>query len=90
MRSNSEFTVTFNPNNGDAVITEKVKYEEKVTKPADPTRYGYKFQYWTLDDKKYDFETSVTGPITLVAKWEKLPDKGNRYGNFKKFCVWAL
>ncbi|MBQ9740748.1 MAG: Cna B-type domain-containing protein, partial [Kiritimatiellae bacterium] len=38
---------------------------------ADPTRSGYTFKGWTLGGTAYDFNTPVTGSITLKAKWEK-------------------
>ena len=63
------YTVTFNPNNDVASWTEQVEDGETVEKPADPTREGYTFDGWYLNDEKYDFNTPVRGNITLVAKW---------------------
>lgn len=36
---------------------------------------NYKFLGWYLNDTKYDFDTKVTGDITLKAKWEYVPTK---------------
>ena len=43
----------------------------KVEKPADPTKDGYTFLGWYLNDELYDFESPVNGDIILVAKWEE-------------------
>ena len=41
-------------------------------KPAGvPEREDYLFDGWTLNGELYDFETPVTEPIILVAKWAK-------------------
>ena len=53
-----KYTVTFDSNGG-----------SKVSKPSNPTRTGYKFSGWTLNNKAYDFNSKVTSNITLVAKW---------------------
>lgn len=66
------YTVTFNVNGGTPAIikAQKVTENTKVTKPADPTKDGgYAFEAWTLNGEDYDFNTPVTGDITLVAKW---------------------
>ena len=66
-----DFVVTFDPANGEKTFTQNVFDGEKATKPADPTRNGYNFEYWYLDDENtaYDFNKPVTGNITLTAKW---------------------
>lgn len=64
-----EFTVTFG---GDGVTskTQKVIEGQKLEKPADPTRTGYKFLGWYNGSAKYDFDSVVTGDVKLTAKWE--------------------
>ncbi|MBR5663034.1 MAG: InlB B-repeat-containing protein [Bacilli bacterium] len=63
-------TVTFNPNNGGSTTSTEVEYGEKVDAPANPSKDGYTFSYWKLNDSQYDFaNTTVTGPITLVAEY---------------------
>ncbi|MBQ2471233.1 MAG: leucine-rich repeat protein, partial [Acholeplasmatales bacterium] len=45
---------------------------EKIKRPIDPTKLGYTFGGWYIDSlttSPYDFETGVTGNITLYAKW---------------------
>ena len=64
-----EFTVTFDTNGGSTVETQTVKEGEKVTKPATPTKAGYKFEGWFIGDTAYDFSTPVNSNITLTATW---------------------
>ena len=46
-----------------------VQAGEKAIEPDVPSRRGYQFTDWYLDDTKYDFNTAVTGNMTLTAKW---------------------
>ena len=57
-------TVVFDSCGGTAVETVTVKNKKTVQKPADPTREGYTFEYWTLDGEKFDFSTKITKDIT--------------------------
>ncbi len=52
------------------VQTEKVKENETVAKPVDPTRKDYSFVGWYLGNKEFDFKTKITKDITLKAKWK--------------------
>ncbi len=45
---------------------------DKVTKPKDPFRAGYKFDKWLLNDEEFDFDTELQYNIALKASWEKL------------------
>ena len=64
-------TVTFDSNGGSSVPSQKVKYGETVTKPADPTKENATFEGWYLGNNKYNFEDKVTESITLKAKWQE-------------------
>lgn len=68
---NKSYTVTFDSNGGSLVKAVEVKKRDKVDKPSDPTRDGYQFGGWYLDDELFDFDTKITKNITLVAKWVK-------------------
>ena len=73
-------TVTFNSDGGTQVEEAKVLSGQKVAKPTDdPTKSGHTFTGWYLGDKKYNFDTPVTAPLTLTAKWEKNPSSGGYY-----------
>ena len=46
-----------------------------VTKPADPTKSGYTFGGWYMEntyENPYDFHAAVTGSLTLYAKWNSI------------------
>lgn len=64
-------TVTFDTNGGSAIASQAVGDNAKAKKPADPTRPGWVFDGWYLNDRKYDFNTPVTQGITLKAGWRK-------------------
>lgn len=67
------FDILFDEAGGSEVADQKVAYDGTVTEPAAPTKADYQFKGWTLNGEAYDFTTPVTGSITLVAQWEKLP-----------------
>ena len=46
-----------------------VQAGETAIEPDVPSRQGYQFTDWYLDDTKYDFDTAVTKDMTLTAKW---------------------
>ena len=54
-----------------------VQAGEKAIEPDVPSRQGYQFTDWYLDDTKYDFNTAVTGDMTLTAKWTVCDHKGS-------------
>ena len=64
-----KYTVKFDSNGESKVSSKEVTSGSKVSKPSNPTRTGYKFSGWTLNNKAYDFNSKVTSNITLVAKW---------------------
>ena len=73
-------TVTFNSDGGTPVEKAKVLRGQKVAKPTDdPTKSGYTFIGWKDADGAYDFSKPVIAPLTLTAKWEKVPSSGGYY-----------
>lgn len=68
---------TFDANGGSAVDSQTIDSGGKIAKPADPTREGYDFAGWYKDSgfaDAWDFATdTVTGPVTLYAKWTEEP-----------------
>jgi len=70
------YTVSFDANGGSAVASQSVRYGSKATQPTDPTRTGHTFQGWYTarsGGSKYDFNQTVTGDVTLYARWVKEP-----------------
>lgn len=70
--NNTLYTITFNSNGGSAVLSQLVEENNKSKKPEDPTKEGYDFKGWYYNNKEFDFESTVTKDITLIAKWEKI------------------
>ena len=71
-------TVTFVPNGGSDVASQMVANGTAVTKPAAPTRKGYRFKGWyeeigENEYKLFDFSTPIKDNITLYAQWEEVP-----------------
>jgi len=67
------YNVTFDSAGGTAVSVQKVeKAGAKASRPEDPEKAGYIFTGWTLGGVAFDFNTVITGNITLVAQWESL------------------
>ena len=66
------YTVSFESNGGTAVDSQEITENGTVTKPEDPTREGYTFAGWYVDEgleTPYDFSQAVTHNFTLYAKW---------------------
>jgi uncharacterized repeat protein (TIGR02543 family) len=72
-------TVTFNSNGGSFVPSQSVIGGESATRPADPTRDGYVFKGWFLDDglSRWAFDRAVETSMTLHARWDR--DRTARY-----------
>ena len=84
------YTVTFKVDNGSSDSVFTIEENTKVTKPSNPTKKGYTFKGWYLNDKLFDFNTPITSNITLVAKYNKnVVVNNNRYTsseNKKEVC----
>ena len=63
------FTVTFDSDGGSAVASQTIEEGNKAIKPEDPTKNGYEFAGWYNGNTEFDFSTSITGDLTLKAKW---------------------
>ncbi|MBR4742608.1 MAG: InlB B-repeat-containing protein, partial [Oscillospiraceae bacterium] len=80
----NEYTVSFNANgHGTAPAPQTVTYNGKATEPETLTETGYTFGGWYTEaacTNAYDFDTPVTGNVTLYAKWT-----ANRY-----YITWVV
>lgn len=65
-----EYTIKFDTDGGSIIESIKVKENDKIEKPSDPTKEGYDFAGWYYNDKKFDFNTKVKKNMTLKAKWK--------------------
>jgi uncharacterized repeat protein (TIGR02543 family) len=69
----NSYPVSFESNGGTNVTTQTINYNQKATKPADPTKVGHSFVGWYSDaglQNAFDFNTSITEGKTLYAKWQ--------------------
>ncbi len=69
------YTVTFDVSGGAPSPDKQIIVSGKTaSKPNDPSRAGYTFTGWYLGNAAtpYDFNTPVTGNITLSAKWKAI------------------
>lgn len=65
------YTVRFDTGEGSKVDPQTIIEGKTVIRPADPSMDGYDFQGWLLDGKDYDWNTPITGDMTLTASWKK-------------------
>ena len=75
------YTISFNTDGGNEVVSQQVEEGEKITKPADPSKQGYEFLGWYLNDKYFDFETKVEEDLRLDAKWKEIVVEDNQNDN---------
>lgn len=73
--------VKFNTDGGSTISNQILEKGDFVIKPADPTKKGYKFAGWLLNEKPYDFKTPVDEKIELKAKWEKVEEETKKPNN---------
>ena len=65
------YEINFVDEDGALISTQNVWFGSKVSRPEDPTKYGYKFAGWYNDGSIWDFETPIAQNITLRAHWLK-------------------
>ena len=65
------YTVSFDSDGGSVVnAIENIESGSKIDKPEDPTKNGYNFNGWFLNDEEWDFENdSISSDISLKASW---------------------
>ena len=67
--------VNFNTNGGSLINSQVVNRNGMVNKPKDPTKEGYEFIEWTLNNEVFNFTEKVKKEITLNARWKKSTEK---------------
>lgn len=73
-------TVTFVSNGGSSVTAQSVLNGQKATRPANPSRSSYSFVNWYSEvglTNIFDFNTNITAPISLYAKWASVPSNND-------------
>lgn len=61
------------------VLKETIKDGESLKQLPPPTKEGYEFVGWYVNGKEYDFNTKVTGDLTLTAKFKKVEENIIKY-----------
>lgn len=72
------YTVTYDTMGGNIIPSQSVQYNQKATKPTDPTKISAVFKYWykyitgdpSEENTPYDFNALITDHTVLRAKWE--------------------
>lgn len=65
------YEVTFDTKGGSTIDQQAVKKGGLLAKPINPTKDGFDFVRWKLDDKAYNFSNPVSSDLILVAEWQE-------------------
>ena len=66
-----KYEIIFDSDGGSEVANQEIHFGYKINKPTNPTKDGYIFDGWYIEDEKWIFSNGlVTEPMTLKAKWE--------------------
>ncbi|HEY8443635.1 MAG TPA: InlB B-repeat-containing protein [Clostridia bacterium] len=68
----NQYTITFITNGGGTIAPIVTNYNTTIAEPTPPTKIGYIFAGWYLDEaltQPFDFGTPITQDIRLYAKW---------------------
>ncbi len=69
------YEVIFNTDGGSAIASIDVEEGKAITPPEIPTKEGYIFDGWVVDNVDYDFNELISGNVVLKARWRELaPD----------------
>jgi uncharacterized repeat protein (TIGR02543 family) len=72
-----QYTISFDSNEGSEVAPITLDYQAFVNPPENPTREGFEFMGWFIDQElleAYIFDTMPAENITLYAKWMEIED----------------
>ena len=72
----STYRITFDSDGGSKVEAIVGEAGIEIAAPTDPTKEGYKFLGWYLNDVEYEFTVMPEINITVVAKWEEVETPG--------------
>ena len=68
-------TVRFDANGGSAVSDITTGYGEKIAKPTDPAKEGFRFGGWYVNKEctvSFDFDSYIYSDMTVYAKWNPI------------------
>ena len=76
---NNAYRVLFNDGSTTLSVQTDLSSGDKLTEPATPVKDGYTFAGWYKDSactQGWDFETGISGDMTLYAKWTAAGSSG--------------
>lgn len=74
-----QYIVTFETNGGTKIEDQTIIEGDKVTKPTDPIKEGYKFISWLYENETYDFSKEVFSNMELIANWYEIKEETESY-----------
>lgn len=69
--SEEYITVSFDTDGGSNIDSVVIKIGETIKEPDIPTKDGYTFKGWYIEEEGFSFSKPITEEITLKAKWEE-------------------
>lgn len=69
--SEEYITVSFDTDGGSNIDSVVIKIGETIKEPDIPTKDGYTFKGWYIEEEEFSFSKPITEEITLKAKWEE-------------------
>ena len=69
--SEEYITVSFDTDGGSNIDSVVIKIGETIKEPDIPTKDGYTFKGWFIEEEEFAFSKPITEEITLKAKWEE-------------------
>ena len=77
--------VLFDTDGGDNIAAQMVLRGQPASRPGDPTREGYEFVDWRLENgTPYGFDAPVLDAVTLKAQWRKVvPGSGTEQDPYR-------
>lgn len=79
----SGYTISYNAKGGSDVASQSYDYGDTLTLPAPPTRQGYTFAGWSLDENGQDVlqePYTIESSATLYALWTPETSKTSQAG----------
>lgn len=69
---NEKIYISFDSNGGTIVETVEAEKGSAIEAPLNPSKEGYEFKGWYLNNNLYNFNNNIDENITLLAEWEKV------------------
>ncbi len=66
---NNKYKITFDSDCGTTIESQTVIENNTLKRPANPTKEGYVFDNWYVNDIVFDFDTKIKEELILKARW---------------------